>query len=103
MFTMTFTGFVATEVEVGYGKDNQQWSRWRMAIYTGKDKEPLWVTVWCFGKVSEYADKVGVRKGDWVVVFSDRTFSVEAWQDKKLNMGVNTSVWASRIDRQPAS
>lgn len=101
MINLTFSGFVSTDPEAGYTKTSEQYTRWRMPLYTGKDKEPLWVTVWCFGKVSEYADNIGVRKGDWLVVSSDRPFTVEAWQDKQQRMGVNTSVYATRLDKQP--
>lgn len=102
MFQMTFSGFVATDVEVGMNDKHEPWSRWRMALYRGKDKEATWVTVWCFGKTAEYADNQDVKKGDWIVVSADRPFVCEAWQDKSQKMGVNVSVWASRIDKQPA-
>lgn len=102
MFNMTFTGVVATQPEVGYTKDNDAYTHFRMALYRGKDQEPTWITVWLFGKTAEFADNIGVTKGDWVAVSSDRPFRCEAWQDKKQNMGVDVSVYASRIDKQPA-
>lgn len=101
MFTMTFSGYVATQPEVSYTKDQEPCTRWRMALYNGKDKDPTWVTVWCFGRVSDYADNIGITKGDWIVVTSDRPFACEAWQDRSQKMGVNVSVWARNIDKQP--
>lgn len=101
MFTMTFSGFVATETEVGMSEKHEPWTRWRMALYRGKDQEPTWVTVWCFGKCAEYTDNLGIKKGDWIVVSTDRPFVTEAWSDKTGKSGVNCSIWATRIDKQP--
>jgi len=96
MNNVSFTGNAGRDPEVRYFESGTSVANFTVAIYTGKDKPPVWVPVSAWGKSCEIAaDRV--RKG--VRVGVEGRLHMEEWTDR--NSGEKRSklcVVANRLE-----
>jgi len=96
MNNVSFTGNAGRDPEVRYFESGTSVANFTVAIYTGKDKPPVWVPVSAWGKSCEIAaDRV--RKG--VRVGVEGRLHMEEWTDR--NSGEKRSklcVVANRVE-----
>jgi single-strand DNA-binding protein len=79
MNNVSFTGNAGRDPEVRYFESGTSVANFTVAIYTGKDKPPVWVPVSAWGKSSEIAvDRI--RKGSKVGI--EGRLHMEEWTDR---------------------
>jgi single-strand DNA-binding protein len=96
MNNVSFTGNAGRDAEVRYFESGAAVANFTVAIYTGKDKPPVWVPVSAWSKSAEIAaDRV--RKG--VRVGIEGRLHMEEWTDKSTGENRSKlSVVANRIE-----
>jgi hypothetical protein len=68
MYTSCFSGNLGSDVDFAYSKTGEPYAKMNVAVYQGKDKEPLWVRVVLFGKPAEILAAQSPKKGEKVIV-----------------------------------
>lgn len=87
-------GRVGTHPQVRYMDSGKAVISFRVAVYTGKDSDPLWVSVTAFDRLAEVAADV-VQKGTRVVV-SGRMM-LDTWTDKQGASQATIKIYANEI------
>jgi len=99
MFSATFTGHLGSDAEYAYTKDGTAVCRLSVAVYTGKDKDPLWIKCVAFDKTAEIVGQLDLKKGMQVTILCIRPFEVETFERKAGGFGVSLVARIERAER----
>lgn len=100
MFSIVFSGKLGADVEFAYSKTGEPYAKFSVAVYQGKEKEPLWVRCVIFGRVAEMVAARMPKKGEVVIVQADRPFEVSMYEKKAGGVGYSVELKASWVECQ---